>query len=385
MSYFDQLVKRSEGGQLYDYHPNGHVQRCRCGQALFFDNTTCLRCGAELGFDPDQGSLLNIEPAEGELWRPITDQGADRRRFARCTNRNSPAQCNWLVTDPATAPYCVACSLNMTIPDLSLADNAAHWMRAEQAKRRLVAQLTLLGLPVVSRKLDPQQGLGFNLLRQLPGQDPVMTGHADGVITLDMDEADPAHRERVRENMHEPYRTLLGHFRHESGHYYWDRLVRDSRWLEPVRMLFGDDRMDYQQALDQHYHNGPPADWNTRFISSYASTHPWEDWAETWAHYLHMTDTLNVAMDFGIQLDALALHADPFDSSQLAGVEGKADKLVFLSFINRWVRLSSVLNVLSRSMGQPDIYPFVLTPESVRKLYLVHAVVADYGSAGEPG
>ncbi|WP_304640199.1 zinc-binding metallopeptidase family protein [Pseudomonas sp.] len=385
MSYFDQLVKRSEGSQLFDYHPNGHVQRCRCGQALFFDNTTCLRCGSELGFDPDQGNLLNIEPAEDNLWRPVTDQDASPRRFARCANLHSPAQCNWLVTDPAAAPFCVACSLNMTIPDLNLADNAAHWMRAEQAKRRLVAQLMLLGLPVVSRKLDPEKGLGFNMLRQLPGQDPVMTGHADGVITLDMDEADPAHRERVRENMHEPYRTLLGHFRHESGHYYWDRLVRDSHWLEPVRAVFGDDRIDYQQALARHYENGPPADWNTRFISSYASTHPWEDWAETWAHYLHMTDTLNVAMDFGIQLDALALHTDPFDSSQLAGLEGNADKVVFLAFINRWIQLSSVLNVLSRSMGQPDIYPFVLTVDSVRKLYLVHAVVADYGSAGAPG
>lgn len=385
MSYFDHLVRRSEGGQLFDYHPNGHVQRCRCGQALFFDNTVCLRCGSELGFDPNEGSLLNIEPADKNRWRPITDRGDDSRRFVPCANRQSPAQCNWLVTSPATAPYCVACSLNMTIPDLSLSDNAAHWMRAEQAKRRLVAQLMLLGLPVVSRKLDPEQGLGFNMLRQLPGADPVMTGHADGVITLDMDEADPAHRERIRENMHEPYRTLLGHFRHESGHYYWDRLVKNSRWLEPVRALFGDDREDYQQALQRHYENGPPADWNTRFISSYATMHPWEDWAETWAHYLHMTDTLSVAMDFGIQLDALALHTDPFDSSQLAGVDAAADKLQFLAFINRWVQLSSVLNVLSRSMGQPDIYPFVLTADSVRKLYLVHAIVADYGSPGAPG
>ncbi len=385
MSYFDVLVKRSEGGQLFDYHPTGHLQRCRCGQALFFDNTLCLRCGSELGFDPGQGRLLNIEPASAGLWRPVAEQGEDQRRFTRCANLHSPAQCNWLVTDPATAPYCVACSLNMTIPDLSLSDNAEHWMRAEQAKRRLVAQLMLLGLPVVSRKLDPQQGLGFNMLRQLPGGEPVMTGHADGVITLDMNEADPAHRERIRENMHEPYRTLLGHFRHESGHYYWDRLVKESRWLEPVRALFGDDRLDYQEALQRHYENGAPADWNTRFISSYATMHPWEDWAETWAHYLHMTDTLNVAMDFGIQLDALALQTDPFDSSQLAGIEASADKLQFLSFINRWVQLSSVLNVLSRSMGQPDIYPFVMNAESVRKLYLVHAIVEDYGSPGAPG
>lgn len=382
MSYFDQLVKRSEGNQLFNYHPNGHMQRCQCGQPIFFDNTKCLRCGSELGFDPLQGQLLNIDPADGDSWAVAGDNRKAGQQYTRCVNLHSPAQCNWLVTDPAAEPFCMACSLNMTIPDLSLNDNAEHWCKAEQAKRRLVTQLVMLGLPVVSRKLDPEQGLGFNLLRQLPGEDKVMTGHADGIITIDMDEADPAHREKIRQNMHEPYRTLLGHFRHESGHYYWDRLVRDTRWLEPVREVFGDDRLDYQQALKTHYENGPRPDWNSYFISSYASTHPWEDWAETWAHYLHMTDTLNVALDFGIQLDTLALHTDPFDSSQLNGVvPGHSDQVQFLTFINRWVQLSSVLNLLSRSMGQPDIYPFVLNEHSVRKLYVVHAVVADYGSA----
>ena len=383
MTYFDRLVERTSGKQLFDYHPSGHVQRCRCGQAVFFDNLSCLRCSTGLGYHPTAGDLLSIESVDGSSWRVVSDGPQQGNQYPRCANVDGPAQCNWLVTDPASAPFCLACSLNMTIPDLSLTDNAAHWARIEQAKRRLIAQLILLGLPVVSRKLDPEQGLGFNFLRQTPGGDPVMTGHADGVITLNADEANPSHREKVRENMHEPYRTLLGHFRHESGHYYWDRLVRDSKWLEPVRQLFGDDRMDYQQALTRHYNEGPPADWNLHYISSYAATHPWEDWAESWAHYLHMTDTLNVALDYGLQVETLALQTDPFDSSVLAGcAAGDADPVNFLAFINRWVQLSSVLNVLARSMGMPDLYPFVLNTDSLRKLFMVHAVVADYGSAG---
>lgn len=385
MSYFDQLVQRSDGRQLFDYHPNGHVQRCQCGQPVFFDNTSCLRCGAALGYHPKQGTLLSLEPGtDTDEWRVQQGGNLEGASFQRCQNLHSPARCNWLVSDPASAPFCLACSLNLTIPDLSLSDNADCWHRTEEAKRRLVAQLVMLGLPVVSRTIDPEQGLGFQLLRQQPGAEPVMTGHMDGVITLDIAEADPAHREQVRQNMHEPYRTLLGHFRHESGHYYWDRLVRDNpHWLNAFRELFGDERLDYQQALEKHYRDGPPPNWNDTYISSYAASHPWEDWAETWAHYLHMTDTLNVALDFGMHLDTLTLYIDPFESSQLQGFQNdNEDRERFLAFINRWVQLSSVLNVLARSMGQPDIYPFVLTTHSLRKLFMVHAVVADYGAAG---
>ena len=383
MSYFDQLVRATQGQQLFDYQPTGQVQRCQCGQAVFFNNTKCLRCGSELGYHPLQTSLFSLEPAsEKGLWNLQKDTTEPKRSYQRCQNLTAPAACNWLVTGNSSEPFCLACALNETIPDLSLNENAELWHETEVAKRRLVAQLLMLGLPVIPRSADPQQGMGFHFLRQQPGADPVMTGHMDGIITLNIDEADPAHRERMRKNMHEPYRTLLGHFRHESGHYYWDRLVRDTRWLEPCRELFGDDREDYQQALKRHYNDGPPANWKNHFISSYAATHPWEDWAETWAHYLHMTDTLNAALDFGLQLDTLTLQTDPFDSSQLAAHEqGEDDRARFLAFINRWVQLSSVLNVLARSMGQQDIYPFVLTVDSMRKLYLVHSVVASAGQA----
>ncbi|MFN3581087.1 MAG: putative zinc-binding metallopeptidase [Pseudomonas sp.] len=379
MSYFDQLVKRSEGSQLFDYHPNGHVQRCQCGQAVFFDNDRCLSCGSELGFHPHQGKLCSLAPeADPQTWRIRSEGPLLGKRVNRCQNLNSPARCNWLVTEESSSPYCTACALNLTIPDLSFGQNALHWRKTEEAKRRLVAQLIMLGLPVVSREQDPQQGLGFKLLAQQPGGPAVMTGHMDGVITINVGEADPAHREQVRLNMHEPYRTLLGHFRHESGHYYWDRLVLNSAWLTPYRELFGDERQDYQQSLQRHYQNGPPSGWNNTYISSYAASHPWEDWAETWAHYLHMTDTLNVALDFGIRLDTLNLRIDTFDASQLEGcVHGNGDQAAFLAFINRWVQLSSVLNVLARSMGQADIYPFIITVPSLRKLYMVHSVVAE--------
>lgn len=373
MSYFEQLLQRSRGQQLFDYHPNGLLQRCSCGQPIFFDNTHCVRCGAELGYLPVQGQLLALEP-DTDHYRT---QAAEPRRVRCCANRSSAAQCNWLIPADSDAALCLSCDLNLTIPDLSQANSEALWLQVEQAKRRLVAQLVLLGLPVVPRRLDPEHGLGFHLLRQLPGGPPITTGHMAGEITLDLAEADPANREQRRQQLHEPYRTLLGHFRHESGHYYWDRLVQNTDWLTPYRELFGDERADYQAALKTHYEQ-PVSDWQQHFISQYASAHPREDWAETWAHYLHMTDTLNAALDFGIQPGSLAMHVEPFDSSQLPPLPlGQDEREAFLDFCNRWVQLSSVLNVLARSMGQTDIYPFVLNVDSLRKLYLVHALIAD--------
>jgi len=360
----------------------GHVHQCQCGQLLFFDNSVCLRCGAAVAYQPNIGQVISLEPAETqEQWYIHGEDTNTRRSYARCANLHSPAQCNWLVTDVRTGILCTACALNITIPDLSQADNAEYWQTCEGAKRQLIAQLIILGLPVNNRNIDPYRGLGFELLRWQQGEPPVMTGHEDGVITLDIMEADPAHREQLRQQMHEPYRTLLGHFRHESGHYYWDLLVRDTPWLTVCRQFFGDERLDYGTALQQHYQNGPPANWQQTYISSYAASHPWEDWAETWAHYLHMTDTLNAAEEFGINPRTIAIQTDPFTRNRLEdnrfpvdNTDSETDPDSFLDMVNRWVRLSSVLNVLARSMGQPDSYPFVLTVESLRKLYLVHRV-----------
>jgi hypothetical protein len=345
---------------------------------VFFQNTQCLACGTPLGYEPQRGEVLPLAPGpmDGQ-WRLFHDPLA-LQLFRRCGNFDSPAGCNWLVPldEAGHAPsLCAACRLNRTIPDLSVPGNLPLWSTVEAKKRRLVSQLIALGLPVAPKSEDPARGLAFDFLHSAPGQ-PVMTGHADGVITINIEEADDAKRESVRAQMHEPYRTLLGHFRHEVGHYYWDRLVRDTPWLQPVRELFGDDRQDYAAALKRHYHEGPPPDWPQRCVSAYAAVHPWEDWAETCAHYLHMVDTVDTALSFGIDADQVQLDAEPWHRDALWHPDdpGAGE---FLDFLNAWVELTAVLNELSRSMGQPDFYPFVLPRPAVAKLQLIHAVVQD--------
>src|SRR6478609_7745113 len=220
------------------------------------------------------------------------------------------------------AHFCIACRLTRTIPDLGDPDNARYWAGIEAAKRRLVAQLITLGSPVRSRLVDdPEQGLMFDFLRSPPGGPQVMTGHANGLITLNVEEADNAKREAIRHAMREPYRTLLGHFRHEVGHYYWDRLIWNTRWLEPFRALFGDERASYSEALKRNYEQGPPADWAKSYISSYATMHPWEDWAETWAHYLHVVDSLGTALGFGLDAEDLDSSISPFTPADLYAPE----------------------------------------------------------------
>jgi hypothetical protein len=244
----------------------------------------------------------------------------------------------------------------------------------------VVSSLIGLKLPVRSKVgEDPQHGLVFDLLQAAPGAPPVITGHADGVITIDAQEADDAWREARRSALAEPYRTLLGHLRHETGHYYWQRLVRDSAWIEPWRAEFGDERQDYAAALKRHYEQGAPADWSQRFVSAYASCHPWEDWAETWAHYLHLVDTLDTARSFGLESQHVELDCERFGPEVLTEPEG-ADA-PFLHLVNSWIELSGVLNELSRSMGVADFYPFVLSVSAVRKLHLVHRVIVGGGES----
>jgi hypothetical protein len=182
--------------------------------------------------------------------------------------------------------------------------------------------------------------------------------------------------------MGEPYRTLLGHFRHEIAHYYWIRLVANSLSLEQFREVFGDERRDYGGALQDYYTRGAPADWPERFVSAHAVSHPWEDFAETWAHYFHIVDTLETANAFGLivkpklpQSLAAKTYFDPHDSD--------LDRL-----IGSWLPLTFAVNSINRSMGLHDLYPFVLSPPAIAKLAFVHErvrVQAGLSTAPESG
>lgn len=346
------------------------VANCTCGQAIFFPNSECLACGNALGYAPDQGTPTALLPAEGGLWQlPETTSGL----YRRCANLDTPAACNWLVPAESGDGFCVACQLNHTIPDLSFEGNGERWRKLELAKRQLVAQLLGLGLQVIPQTVDAERGLAFDFLAPDATGTPT-TGHANGLITLNILEADDAHREKVRADMHEPYRTLLGHFRHEVGHYYFDRLVAGTAWEEPFRVLFGDERADYGEALKRHYEQGAPANWESQYVSAYATMHPWEDWAETWAHYLHMMDTLATAASLGMNAGSLQLDFQPFTREALYEAEDRSDD-EFLGFANAWIELAAMLNELSRSMGQPDFYPFALPAPVIAKLHFIHKVV----------
>jgi hypothetical protein len=261
-------------------------------------------------------------------------------------------------------------------------DNRRYWRDIEAGKRRLISQLVALDLPVVSKHQDPDRGLAFDLLRSPQSGPRVLTGHANGLITINIEEADDAIREKIRTDLHEPYRTLLGHLRHEIGHYYWDRLILNSAWLGPFRDLFGDERADYVEAMKANYEQGPPSDWPQRHISAYASSHPWEDWAETWAHYLHIVDSLDTAMAHGLDAEDLEMDIEPFTRADLFEPDDpNADRT--LLFLNAWVELVTVLNEMARSLGHPDFYPFVMPREVVKKLHFIHLVIRDaQGAAG---
>ena len=345
-----------------------------CGQLLFFENERCESCDHALGFLPEMAVLSALTGDEDGTWRPVA--APDRRRRL-CANARMSA-CNWLLPAGQDDGFCTACRLNRTIPDLADAGNVLRWRKLESAKRRLVYSLLRLGLPVPSKTDDPEAGLAFDFLSHAAEPSgAVMTGHAAGLITIDLAEADDPSRESRRDSFAEPYRTVLGHFRHEIGHYYWDRLVASGSALSAFRSLFGDERADYGEALAAHHQGGPPADWPDRFVSAYASAHPWEDWAESWAHYMHIMDTLETAHGYGLSLRpvagrdqtlAITVDTDPYDMAD------------FESVLRMWLPLTYAVNGLNRSMGQPDLYPFVLAPAVVEKLGFVHRLVRSGGT-----
>lgn len=356
---------------------------------MFLRNTQCVNCGSQLGYETSRLTMAALVPGPApDLWWLADD--TDGPLYRCCVNRQSAAACNWLIrvegapaadaSDGAAQRvadaerHCLACSLNRQMFDVSQPRNWHRWRELEAAKRRLLSQLMALRLPV-ERRTPTAPGIAFDMLEQLPHGKPVLTGHHDGVITLNVAEADDAQREAIRAAMHEPYRTLLGHFRHEVGHFYWDRLVRDDpERLLQFRALFGDERADYGKALQKHYRDGPPYGWALTYVSSYASTHPWEDWAETWAHYLHITDTVDTASSFRIDTDQTETLSDPFEQKHLWRAD-LPDADAFLDLLNAWVRLTQVMNELARSMGQQDGYPFILPYRAVAKLQFIHEAI----------
>ncbi|MGZ0712131.1 zinc-binding metallopeptidase family protein (plasmid) [Coraliomargarita sp. W4R53] len=321
--------------------------QCRiCNAELFFENSVCVSCGTSLGYSRDEHAIVPLDKAgqyvdaEGLIWHI-------------CRNLNLSG-CTWLAR--IKGAQCDSCSLTRVRPNDADLEGLENFVPAERAQRQLVVELDRLGLTVRGRAEDPSGGLCFDLLSSTAQS--VITGHADGVVTIDLAEGDDAYREQVRNRMDEPYRTMLGHFRHEVGHYFQWQLVRSVDEAARFRALFGDERADYQAALDQHYANGAPAGWQASFISQYATMHPHEDFAETWAHFLHIQDTVDTAISFGL-------------------IETPPARQAFRELVVKvWMPLTAALNVVNRSMGKDDLYPFVIAGPVLDKLDYVAELVA---------
>ncbi len=354
-----------------------------CDQPVSFESSRCESCERRLGYVVGLHEMSALEPSGG-AWHAYADPG---RKYRFCANADEGA-CNWLVPDEAPDRFCTCCRHNRVVPDLTIAWNLTRWRQIEAAKHRLFYSLLRLDLPLATRDEDPVNGLAFDFLVD-PAESyrvgpPVLTGHDNGLITLNIAEADDVERERRRMLFGEHYRTLLGHFRHEIAHYFWNVLVGEDRSLWSFRALFGDERLDYGSALQRHYAYGPPPDWSEAYVSAYATSHPWEDFAETWAHYLHIVDTLETASTFALHLrpqlrqgpDApVTIDFDPYRSADLGRM------------IEAWLPLTYAINSLSRSMGQPALYPFKLTPPVIAKLAFIHERIdaARAGGAGHAG
>jgi hypothetical protein len=353
---------------------------CTCGQLIFFQNVFCVACKKELAFLPDSVTLSTLEPASNGLFTAASSDG--NRLYKKCQNYDRESVCNWMIPEDEPEVFCQSCRLNELIPDLSLEGNHTLWAAMELAKRRLLYSLLSLHLPISNKTHDPEKGLAFRFVSDVVNPDGsvtrALTGHDNGIITLNIAEADNGLREKTRLAMNEPYRTLLGHFRHEIGHYYWDRLVRDAKFIDGFRQIFGDEQANYAESLQTYYANPVPADWQDRYISAYATAHPWEDWAETWAHLLHIYDTLEVANDFGLKGKSIR------KGSRLAKKISAAKPGRFDAMIEEWLRLVVVLNSMNRSMGHQDLYPFVLSPRVIEKLRFASEVMTSSALAEPP-
>lgn len=334
-----------------------------CGHTVYFGNVQCLNCGNLLGFNPDRMDMVALAPGPDKLLHDVKrPTGA---AVAYCANE-AHGVCNWVVRAGAGSGLCRACELNRTIPNLADPRNVRAWGHFERAKKRLIYSLLRFGLPIEDTG-NGKGPLAFDFISD------AVTGHLDGLITIALGEADAVERERQRQAMEETYRSLLGHLRHESGHYYWMLLIEGTPYIDEFRRIFGDEREDYRAALQRHHEQGPPADWPLQNVSAYASSHPWEDWAETWAHYLHMVDALETAV---------AMKIEPRGGRFAGGVRTFRARDVyrnesFATLLQRWVPLTLALNEINRSMGHNDFYPFVIPEVAETKLGFVHRVIRE--------
>jgi hypothetical protein len=324
-----------------------------CGTAVFFENIRCLGCGSTLGIVPSSFEMLSVKDGTNGI---VT--GSDGQPYRFCKNSLDYGSCNHLVKAADASLICRTCHFTEIAPDLTIEANRELWAVMEQAKRRLLFSLFQLGIPPLSKFEDPVKGLSFCFLAEGQGHEKVITGHMDGVITISLAEADKANLEARRQQLGERYRTLLGHFRHEIGHYYWDRLIADGGKIDEFRAEFGDESVNYADALQAHYTK--PADdfWKNDFISAYAASHPWEDWAETFAHFLHMQDVVETSRSVG-----------------LIAEEGIGIIPDFATNISLWLNTSFRMNQLGRSIGSGDLYPFVLNDRVIKKMEFIHNVV----------
>ena len=344
-----------------------------CGHPVYFENIFCLNCNALLGFDSQSLQQISLVAAHDGQYRIHSNTSTSN--FAYCYNHQYTV-CNWLVPTDSHVVFCTACQLNRTIPDLTKPQYLEKWYSIEIAKHRLIYQLLHLQLPIVSKEQNESEGLAFDFIAgdKMPGKKQVLTGHDHGLITIDIAEADDIEREMARKQMDEVYRTLLGHFRHEVGHYYWDRLIANKSHITEFRNLFGDERWQYEEAMKKYYTEGAPDNWNTNYISAYATMHPWEDWAETWAHYLHIIDTLETAYYFGLSVHPINEATQKLQTGSIADPYYVND---FETIIQLWLPLTFAMNSLNRSMGLKDSYPFMINNAVVDKMKFIHKVVRE--------
>ena len=339
-----------------------------CDNPLYFENNICLNCQHPVGFDKDTIDLLTLEAKEGNQY---ADMSGKNQLYRYCENAIH-STCNWLVPVDAASPFCAACQLNRIIPTLSSPENLSRWKRIEIAKHRLVYSLLRLQLPFHAKEDEESDGIAFDFMADVSPENRVMTGHNNGTITLNIEEADEEQRVRHKLDLGERYRTLLGHFRHEIGHYYWEVLVKDKPAIEKFRQIFGNEQKDYGEALKAYYATGAPANWQDGFISPYATAHPWEDWAETWSHYFHLMDTVETAYAFGIHINPVAVNKD---QDMQANIDRDPYRIAsFDAIIKMWIPFTFAINSLNRSIGHEDFYPFVISPAVINKLQFIHEV-----------